>query len=195
MAQAPRIITLSGHSGVGKTTVAKRLIDSHRNTQMVPSLTTREERPSDLLGEYTYAEQDWFDYCRRAELFLWLVERGNTSYGTLRSSVRDICLTASDVGIMILVPDTVARLRRFVADQYPDTRITSIFLNTPGDEVLHARLLERGETEASIKERAVLEHDWAVMAERAKTPFRFIDAGRDPTDLPRVINEIKQQLT
>lgn len=65
-----KIITFTGASGAGKTTMVKELL---KNPQfgLVPSITTRNSRLSDLPGEYEYITDTEFDWLKCWDAFVW----------------------------------------------------------------------------------------------------------------------------
>src|SRR3989344_3629192 len=102
-----KIITFTGVSGAGKTTIAKSL-----GFPLILSTTTREPRPSDLAGEYEYLEQDDFDYEKAWGSFLWAKEYGGNHYGT-KSEIVDKALASPVTHTMILVPEVLPLLLNY----------------------------------------------------------------------------------
>ena len=164
-----QIITVTGPSGVGKTTIVGALMRARPELSFIVSLTTRPSRPSDLPGEYrhnvTRFEFAWLDLNRD---FLWTVEAHGNLYGTLRESV-DEALSHEHPSLMILVPERVEFIRRHASG-----RVLSFFILPPSEETLRERLLRRGEDPADIERRINDCRTWTEQAERSSIPYVFI---------------------
>lgn len=189
------ILTLTGVSGSGKTTVAGELLRLRPDIRMIPSVTTRGRRESDLPNEYEYVNQEAFDFQKSAGFFLWHVTRGDVSYGTDRNAVFDFCDRADGIGIMILVPSKVHELAEFVRGQYGlAVPVIPVYLIPPSREILRERLRARGETPECIEERLQLERNWGNEAVNSPETFHFINGGETMKELPHVVEEITKHL-
>jgi len=146
-----KLIVLSGPSGVGKSTIVRRVIERFpTQLRLSISATTRPPRPGERDGvDYYFLSPDEFARRRHAGEFLECFEvfgRGHW-YGTLRSEV-----TPSGDGpkwvILDIDVDGAAKVRQLV----PDT--LSIFLHPGSEQELERRLRVRGtESEDAIGRR------------------------------------------
>ncbi len=142
---------LSGPSGVGKSTIVRRLIDeSHGRLRLSVSATTRGPRPGEIPGEhYHFLTPQEFAARREAGDFLECVEvfgRGHW-YGTLRSEV----LPSLQQGIWVILEIDVDGAER-VLEAFPQA--VTIFIAPSTTEELERRLRQRGtEDEAGIARR------------------------------------------
>jgi len=106
------IVTLTGASGVGKSTIGKWL-----RTFLVcflkpiQSLTTREPRESDPFDEYTYVSSEEFEKMKIEGKFIWEVcPHGTYYYGTTLESLQEARQNPDKVFLMILEPRSVKTL-------------------------------------------------------------------------------------
>ena len=146
-----KLVIISGPSGVGKTTVLRRLIA----TCPIPlresvSCTTRPRREGETEGRsYYYLTREQFEKHRLQDDFLECTEvfgRGNW-YGTLREPVT----TGLNEGYWIILEVDVEGAVK-VMPLFPDA--ISIFIHPGGLEELERRLRgRRTESEESIKRR------------------------------------------
>ena len=84
----PVLLVLSGPSGVGKTTVAHRLLEANANLQRMVTCTTRAPREGEVDGQdYHFVTETDFLAQIRAGGFLEHAEVYGNRYGTLKSSV------------------------------------------------------------------------------------------------------------
>jgi guanylate kinase len=148
---AAKLVVLSGPSGVGKSTVLKRLIERYpEELRLSVSATTRSPRPGETDGvDYYFLSAEEFQRRRAAGEFLECFEvfgRGHW-YGTLHSEVRP---SPDDPRSVILDVDVAGadQVRRL----YPG--VPTIFLRPSSEEELQRRLRARGtESEEAIQRR------------------------------------------
>ena len=146
-----KLVIISGPSGVGKTTVLKRLFDECQ-LPLEPSVsaTTRTKRPGETEGQsYHYLTAEEFSQRRENGDFLECIEvfgRGHW-YGTLKQPVE----SALQAGRWIVLEIDVEGADE-VLKHYPDA--ITIFIHPGSIEELERRLRGRGtETGAALKRR------------------------------------------
>jgi len=159
-----RILTFSGPSGAGKTTVIDELMRLHPEFTRVISCTTRPPRDSDPVGEYSYLSDEEFDDYVRMDSFLWTGAYAGHRYGTLVRSVQE-ALSSKFPRIMTLVPDKVSLLhglhpRRILA-----------FLITADEETIRRRLLDRGDPSGQVRKRLDENRAWERGGAFSTIPF------------------------
>jgi guanylate kinase len=153
-------------SGTGKTTVCRRVVDSHDDIVFAVSHTTRAKREGEVDDhDYHFVSHAAFQERITAGEFLeWAVYNGN-HYGTSWESIEPALAAGRDVLLEIEVQGA-----RQVRRRSGDARL--IFLFPPSFDVLADRLSKRGtDSEAQIRKRldlareelaAVSEFDYAV---------------------------------
>lgn len=172
------ILTLSGVSASGKTTVAREIIANNGNAGMITSITTRPPRSSDIPDEYRQVPKEVFDKLCADEFFLWDVEHAGTHYGTPWESIARASEKTDGIGIMILTPDVMPILQDFLSSLPFSSIHLPIFLTTPPREVLIKRIVERGDSMTSMRERWEQSSDWESDARASLFPFHFVDNNR-----------------
>ena len=165
-----KILTFSGSSGVGKTTVVNELLKLKPAPQLVTSLTTRRHRQTDLLHEYRYVSEKEFEKLKKQGEFLWVVSVHNNSYGTLRSSVNS-ALAREGISLMILTPDVIPILLGCA----PKGVVVPMFITPPSEQILRERLKKRGEENEVIDRRISDCAAWHKSAKVSGIPYEFID--------------------
>ena len=131
------LIILCGPSGVGKSTLSKR-IAGRMDVAYVPAVTTRNKRPGDERGKsYEYvAEADFFKRLDAGE-FLEYAQNYDEYYATPKHPALDLLAEGKDV---LLEIDVQGALQ--VRYHYPDA--LTVFVLPPDEQVLERRLVERG---------------------------------------------------
>jgi guanylate kinase len=155
------LLVLSGPSGVGKGSVAARLVETCQPPLWLSvSATTRAPRPGEVEGEsYVFLDAATFDKWRETGEFVESFEVFGHLYGTPRRPVEERLARGEDVLLEIDVQGALA-----VQSQYPAAVL--VFLRPPSREVQRERLEGRGGDEPAVIEHrlalARAEEDMAV---------------------------------
>lgn len=159
-----RLVVVSGPSGVGKSTVVRRLLERVGDAlRLSVSATTRPARPGETDGrDYYFLTAEEFARRRAAGEFLECVEvfgRGHW-YGTLWSEVS----SSLDRGQWVLLEIDVDGAAR-VVEQYADA--ITLFLRPDSLEELERRLRLRGtESEEAVQRRLSVARRELQLADR-----------------------------
>ena len=146
MLHTPRIITLSGPSGVGKTTVAWVL--EQRGFTPTISSTTRPPRPGERHGKdyFFVSEEEFYRRKREGEFFEIKELYGGYKYGTPLQTLQD---ATPEKPVVHVVDVTGARKLK---DTW-NTEVLAVFLLPPSLEALRIRLGKQQRPRATLQER------------------------------------------
>jgi guanylate kinase len=138
---APCLFVISGPSGVGKSSLVKKLVQDDIRLSLSVSVTTRKPRPDEVDGlQYYFMNDAEFDEVLAEGGFIeWAYVYGNR-YGTLKSTVLD---SLRDDNSVVLEIDTNGAFQ--VRESFSDAIL--IFIAPPSMEALKTRLSLR-ETES-----------------------------------------------
>lgn len=141
------LIVLVGPSGVGKSTISRKLAE-RMHLKYIVSVTTRTKNEKDDLGKtYDYVDEQTFFRKLEAGEFLEYAAVWDEYYGTPKHPTLDYLAAGEDV---LLEIDVQGALQ--VRFQYPDALM--IFIMPPDEASLLQRLRERGrDSEESIEKR------------------------------------------
>jgi len=147
-------IVLTGTSGAGKTSVARRLCEISKAFTLVPAVTTRSQRDDDRPGEYLHVSKDDFAGFRQEGRLLVESKYRGDCYGITIVALQEV-VADNTVPLLVITPESVEKL----ADRDPQTPhrektpFLTVFLDSP-DDVLDERLAQREhETNADVTEQ------------------------------------------
>lgn len=137
-------LIVSGPSGVGKTTLCKKLLESEPNLVFSVSCTTRTPRTGETDGlDYHFLDKEMFKKKVNAGGFLEWAEVHGNFYGTLVSEVEN-CVTA---GKDVLLDIDVQGAKQVLAKTQGTllgTLSTTVFIGPPSVDEMEKRLRGRG---------------------------------------------------
>ena len=134
-----KLYVISGASGVGKSTVLKRVMEARKDIQFSVSATTREPREGEVEGvSYYFVTHEKFRQMIADNEFVEYDDHMKNSYGTPRKQLEEK-LSRGDV-FLDIEPNGAFNVRA----QRPDAVL--IFIAPPSFEELERRLRSRGDT-------------------------------------------------
>lgn len=142
------LFVISGASGVGKSTILKRVMGVLPQLQFSVSATSRAPREGETNGvQYFFVSEDAFKQMIEEGAFIEYDYHMSNYYGTLKSEI----LNKTKLGDMILDVEPNGAMR--VREIYPEA--TLIYIAPPSLETLEQRLRARNDTpEEQIKIRS-----------------------------------------
>tara|TARA_B100001123_G_C15215227_1_gene988936 strand:- start:601 stop:1233 length:633 start_codon:yes stop_codon:yes gene_type:complete len=136
--QQVMMFVLSSPSGVGKTTLTKKIANNNQNFTISISHTTRKPRPNEIDGkDYYFISKEKFDSLIKNDCFLEHAKIFNNFYGTHKDPVKEFLSKNKDVLFDIDWQGTqqLTKLKSF--------KMVTFFVIPPNIKVLKERLLNR----------------------------------------------------
>tara|TARA_B100000073_G_C23599329_1_gene519718 strand:+ start:110 stop:724 length:615 start_codon:yes stop_codon:yes gene_type:complete len=140
-----RMIILSSPSGAGKTTLVKKL-STEKKYKISVSHTTREPRINEVNGaDYFFISKEDFNKMIKDNAFLEYAEVFENLYG----STKDQVFQDLENGYNVLF-DIDWQGTEQIKNQTLNYKLVTFFILPPSREVLHQRLISRGESNDKI---------------------------------------------
>ncbi len=142
------MVILSSPSGVGKTTLTKKIQQKYQSFKISVSHTTRSPRSNEVDGvDYYFVSQEKFETLIKDEKFYEYAKIFENYYGTLKNNV-DEAIKTNDI-IFDIDWQGTKQLSRFKR-----LNLIKIFLITENKEELKKRLIKRNQnTKKEIEKR------------------------------------------
>jgi guanylate kinase len=180
------LVVISGPSGVGKSTVVRRLFKIYPGLEMSISSTTRVPRPGEDHGHhYFFVTQEEFDAKVKQDQFLEWAKVHGSYYGTPRKFI-DQELGKGKAVILEVDVQGASSIKRFVEEGKLKAAAVFIFLIPPSVDILAFRLKKRKTEDeevvnyrlrAAIAELQVMEkYDYIVVNDKVESASEKIKA-------------------
>lgn len=143
-------VIISSPSGGGKSTIAKKILQSSRRFAKAISATTRSPRIGEKNGRdyYFLSIKEFRDKIAQKQFLEWEEVYKDKFYGTLISEIEQL---SDQNKIVILILDIHGALK--LKKEFQD-RVLTIFLDIPNLEILRERLQYRAtESSTSLEDR------------------------------------------
>ncbi|MGJ8533082.1 MAG: guanylate kinase [Alphaproteobacteria bacterium] len=175
------MLVLSSPSGAGKSSIAREILSKNSEIELSVSVTTREQRPSEIDGtHYHFIDQKKFSVMRdRDELLEWAEVHGNF-YGTPRDPVEEALSAGRDVLFDIDWQGT-----KQLHEKMPED-LVRIFVLPPSIDELKARLERRAEDSADVIAKRLAnsalemeqwsEYDYVIINEMLELSFERVQS-------------------
>ena len=141
------MVILSSPSGVGKTTLTKKIQQKYQSFKISVSYTTRPPRSNEVDGvDYKFVKKDQFEQLIKENQFYEYAKIFENYYGTLKKNV-DETLQKNDI-IFDIDWQGTKQLSKF-----KNLNLIKIFLITENKEELKKRLMTRGQNTSEELEK------------------------------------------
>ncbi len=142
------MVILSSPSGVGKTTITKKIQQKYNNFKISVSHTTRTPRSNEVDGvDYNFVSKQKFEELIKKEAFYEYAKIFDNYYGTLKESV-DIIMKNNDI-IFDIDWQGTKQLSKF-----KNLNLLKLYLITSSKDELKKRLLNRDQnTKEEVEKR------------------------------------------
>ena len=142
------MFVLSSPSGVGKTTLTKKIAEHNPNFKISISYTTRKPRPHEINGaDYCFVTEQEFNTLIKENSFFEYANIFNNRYGTLKKTVEELLSQGKNVLFDIDWQGT-QQLKKI-----KNLSLITFFILPPNVQVLKERLLNRHKGQEEIIEK------------------------------------------
>jgi len=146
------LLVLSSPSGAGKTTLARRLIETDNSISLSVSVTTRSPRPGEIDGsDYYFVDAATFVQMRDAEELLEWARVYDNSYGTPRAPIEAAITAGRDV-----LFDIDWQGAQQLSEKMKHN-VVRVFVLPPSHDVLEQRLRARAQDAEDVVKRRMVD--------------------------------------
>jgi guanylate kinase len=154
------ILTISGGSGVGKSSLLKLLLTRLPQARIATSVSTRAPRQGEALRDLHHVSDREFAAKRTAGEFLWVAQVHGNSYATRKALVIEGLQNQDSWLLLDVAPGIVPIIAALPSQTERSAALKTVYVVSPAAVVVRARLLARGDDAASIDQRMRDCADW-----------------------------------
>jgi len=148
------IVSITGPSGVGKSTLMEGITLHLPEARPLLSVTTRPSRASgEIEGEYLHVSQAVFLEMERAGVFLWVRHIHGNSYGTRISTINEALSDTNTLYIPLLTVDVLKELHAYALLRGEKMNLKHLYLTLTDTGELRRRFRVRGDSLEEINRR------------------------------------------
>jgi len=145
----PRVIILSGPSGVGKSSIIRGVLERREDIRLSVSTTTRPRREGEEEGrDYHFVDVKAFEQEIASDAFLEWARNYDNYYGTLTSEIEGILASGCHALLDIDTQGAIGIQENFQGAVY-------VFIMPPSMEILEARLRGRGSESGQVLKKRI----------------------------------------
>jgi len=181
------LVVISGPSGVGKSTVVRKLLKSNPKLKFSISMSTRPPRPNEQHGkDYIFVTQEEFARKIKQNEFLEWAQVHGAHYGTPKEFIKEELEKENTVILEVDVQGAASIKEMIGKGAIKSANIVFVFLIPPSVDILAFRLKRRKTEEieavnwrlrAAIAELQVMEkYDYIVVNDKVESAADKIDA-------------------
>ena len=174
------MVILSSPSGVGKTTLTKKIQQKYQSFKISVSHTTRKPRPNEVEGvDYFFLEENEFKEKIRDNEFYEHAKIFGNYYGTSKKSVLDLLRNKNDILFDIDWQGTKQ------LSEHKELKLTKIFILPPSKEELKKRLIQRNQDKPEVVSERLKsyendlahqnDYDFVVINDNLETCFKEVE--------------------
>lgn len=120
-----KILTLTGPSCSGKTTLLNELVENH-DFKSIVSHTTRPKRPGEIYGkDYYFIPQDVFDLMKSNGKFIESISFNGYSYGVGLEEIEE-AHASGKIAVLIVEPNGLIQIMKYAENT--DIEVNSVYL-------------------------------------------------------------------
>lgn len=136
-----KILTLTGPSCSGKTTLLNKLVADH-GFQNVVSHTTRPMRPGEVHGvDYYFIDQEHFDYMKKTDGFIENISFNGFSYGVSVAEIQ-AAHESGKIAVLIVEPNGLGQIQEFARKGNGDINVLPVYIGGELNDLM-TRYLKR----------------------------------------------------
>lgn len=148
------LMILAGPTGIGKSTLCRRLVQTHQSLRRVVTATTRPPRQGEENGkDYYFLGRDDFQRRLDAGAFFESAVVHGYHYGTPRKEILPEHNRGRDLIMNVDVQGVRAFQKAVRDDPLLEKKLVTIFLMPPSLAVIRHRLTGRGETDEAVMQK------------------------------------------